>query len=50
MPAFKNEMAEFIEAIAQDREPAVGFADGRAALVLAEAAAESVAKGAAVKL
>jgi myo-inositol 2-dehydrogenase / D-chiro-inositol 1-dehydrogenase len=50
MPAFKNEMAEFIEAITQDRAPAVGFADGRAALVLAEAAAESVATGAAVKV
>jgi myo-inositol 2-dehydrogenase/D-chiro-inositol 1-dehydrogenase len=50
MPAFKHEMAEFVAAITEDRAPAVGFADGRAALVLAEAAAESVAKGAAVKL
>jgi myo-inositol 2-dehydrogenase/D-chiro-inositol 1-dehydrogenase len=50
MPAFRNEMAEFVEAISQDRAPAVGFADGRAALVLAEAAAQSAATGAVVKL
>ncbi len=45
MLAFKAELAEFIAAIAEDREPGVGFADGRAALVLAEAANESVATG-----
>ncbi len=45
MPAYKAEFAEFLAAIAEDRAPAVGFADGRAALVLAEAAIESVATG-----
>ncbi len=45
MPAYKAEFAEFVAAIKEDREPVVGFADGRAALVLAEAAIESVATG-----
>ncbi len=48
MPAYKAEFAEFVAAIREDREPTVGFADGRAALVLAEAAIESVATGRAV--
>ena len=46
--AYKAEFAEFVSAISQGRNPAVGFADGRAALVLAEAAGESVASGAVV--
>lgn len=50
MPAFSAELDEFVSAIRQDREPAVGFADGRAALVLAEAANESVAAGRTVKV
>jgi myo-inositol 2-dehydrogenase/D-chiro-inositol 1-dehydrogenase len=50
MLAFKAELAEFIAAVAEDRAPAVGFADGRAALVLAEAANESVATGRAVSV
>jgi myo-inositol 2-dehydrogenase/D-chiro-inositol 1-dehydrogenase len=45
LPAYKAELAEFVAAIREDREPAVGYADGRAALVLANAAAESVATG-----
>ncbi len=45
MPAYKAEFAEFVAAIKADRAPSVGFADGRAALVLAEAAIESVATG-----
>jgi len=45
MPAYKAEFAEFLAAVKEDREPSVGFADGRAALVLAEAAIESVATG-----
>jgi myo-inositol 2-dehydrogenase/D-chiro-inositol 1-dehydrogenase len=48
MPAYKAEFAEFVAAIKEDRQPAVGFADGRAALVLAEAAIASVASGRAV--
>ena len=50
MPAFQNEFAEFVAAIKEDRAPAVGFADGRAALLLAEAANESVATGKVVKV
>lgn len=49
-PAFRNEFAEFVAAIKEDRAPAVGFADGRAALALAIAAQESVATGKVVKL
>ena len=45
MPAYKAELAEFLAAIKADREPSVGFADGRAALALAMAAIESVATG-----
>jgi myo-inositol 2-dehydrogenase/D-chiro-inositol 1-dehydrogenase len=48
-PAYKAELAEFVDAIAEDRAPSVGFADGRAALVLAEAAMESVATGRVVR-
>jgi myo-inositol 2-dehydrogenase/D-chiro-inositol 1-dehydrogenase len=50
MPAFKAELDEFVQAVRADREPSVGFADGRAALVLAEAANESVATGRVVKV
>jgi myo-inositol 2-dehydrogenase/D-chiro-inositol 1-dehydrogenase len=50
MSAYKAEFAEFVAAIKEDREPTVGFADGRAALVLAEAAIESVATGRAVAI
>ncbi len=49
MPAYRAELAEFVAAIREDREPSVGFADGRAALVLAEAASESVATGRVVR-
>ena len=49
-PAYEAEFAEFVSAIDGGRPPAVGFADGRAALVLAEAAAESVATGRAVQV
>jgi myo-inositol 2-dehydrogenase/D-chiro-inositol 1-dehydrogenase len=50
MPAYKAEFAEFVTAIREDRAPSVGFADGRAALVLAEAAVESVATGRTVRI
>ena len=49
-PAYEAEFAEFVSAIDGGRPPAVGFGDGRAALVLAEAAAESVATGRAVQV
>lgn len=50
LPAYKAEFAEFVAAVDEDREPVVGFADGRAALVLAEAAIESVATGKVVRV
>jgi myo-inositol 2-dehydrogenase/D-chiro-inositol 1-dehydrogenase len=50
LPAYKAEFAEFVAAIKADRVPSPGFADGRAALVLAEAAIESVATGRTVKV
>jgi myo-inositol 2-dehydrogenase/D-chiro-inositol 1-dehydrogenase len=50
MPAFRAELDEFVAAVKADRAPSVGFADGRAALVLAEAANESVATGRVVKV
>jgi myo-inositol 2-dehydrogenase/D-chiro-inositol 1-dehydrogenase len=50
MPAYKAEFAEFMIAIKEDRAPSVGFADGRAAMVLAEAAIESVATGKVVRV
>ena len=45
MPAYRAELAEFVAAIEEDRAPSVDFADGRAALALADAAIESVATG-----
>ena len=50
MLAFREELAEFIAAVKEDREPAVGYADGRAAIVLAEAANESVVSGRTVSI
>jgi len=43
--AYEAELAEFVSAIAEDRAPSPGFAEGHAALVLAEAAIESAATG-----
>ena len=39
---------EFVRAIRESRPPTPGFADGRAALVLAEAAVRSAATGSAI--
>jgi myo-inositol 2-dehydrogenase/D-chiro-inositol 1-dehydrogenase len=50
LPAFKNEFAEFVAAIKEDRAPAVGFADGREALLLAIAAQQSVEAGRVIKV
>jgi len=50
MPAFKNEFDEFVQAVKADRAPAVGFRDGREALLLALAAQESVETGKVVKV
>ena len=43
--AYHAELADFIDAVVTGREPSVTFEDGRRALVLAEAAAQSVASG-----
>jgi len=43
--AYLAELDEFVRAVREDRTPSPGFTDGRAALVLAEAAVESVATG-----
>jgi myo-inositol 2-dehydrogenase/D-chiro-inositol 1-dehydrogenase len=48
--AYQAEFAEFVDAIAEDRDPVVGFADGRAAMVLAEAANTSVRTGTVVTI
>jgi myo-inositol 2-dehydrogenase / D-chiro-inositol 1-dehydrogenase len=46
--AYLAELDQFIQAVREDRVPSPGFTDGRAALVLAEAAVQSVATGRAV--
>lgn len=43
--AFADEISEFVDAIENKREPEVGFADGRLALMLAEAALKSAQTG-----
>ncbi|WP_046470375.1 inositol 2-dehydrogenase [Allosalinactinospora lopnorensis] len=43
--SYLAELDEFLRAVGEGRTPAPGFADGRAALALAEAAVESVATG-----
>jgi myo-inositol 2-dehydrogenase / D-chiro-inositol 1-dehydrogenase len=43
--AFAAEISEFVDAIENKRAPEVGFADGRLALMLAEAALKSVQTG-----
>ena len=48
--AYRQEMAHFAEVLAGEAEPSVGYADGVAALALAEAAAESVRTGRPVSL
>lgn len=50
MPAYAAEMEAFVTAIEQSRAFSPGFEDGRAALVLAEAAAESMRTGTTVAL
>ena len=48
--AYIDEMDHFAAILAGEASPAVGYSDGLAALALAEAAAESVKTGAAVRL
>jgi myo-inositol 2-dehydrogenase / D-chiro-inositol 1-dehydrogenase len=49
-PAYRAEMDHFVTAVETGSAPSPGFADGRAALVLAEAANESLRTGATVKV
>ena len=48
--AFAAEVSEFVDAIEIKRDPEVGFADGRLALMLAEAALKSVQTGKVVNM
>ena len=48
--AYQAEINEFIAAVAEQRTPAVGFEDGRRALMLADAAYESLRSGRKVAL
>jgi myo-inositol 2-dehydrogenase/D-chiro-inositol 1-dehydrogenase len=48
MQSYVDELSDFIDAVAHGRKPAVDFEDGRMALVLADAAVESVRSGNAV--
>lgn len=48
--AYLAELDEFVRAVREDRTPTPGFTDGRAALVLAEAAVESAATGRSVAI
>lgn len=48
--SFRHELNEFLDAIAQGRQPLVSGEDGRKALLLADAALKSATTGAAVRL
>lgn len=48
--SYRAELDEFVDAVATGREPLTGVADGRRALVLAEAALESHRTGRAVRV
>lgn len=50
LPAYRAELDHFIGAVEGGTEPSPGFADGRAALVLADAANESMRTGRVVRL
>ena len=50
MPAFRNELQEFVETVLEGREPAATIEDGVKALELADACLESLKTGKAVKL
>ena len=44
-PAYQSQLADFVDAVATGREPSVTFEDGHRALILAEAANQSLATG-----
>ncbi len=49
-PAYRAELEHFVTAVETGTAPSPGFADGRAALVLADGANESLRTGATVKV
>ena len=49
-PAYRAEMDHLVTSVETGSAPSPGFADGRAALVLADAANESLRTGATVKV
>jgi myo-inositol 2-dehydrogenase / D-chiro-inositol 1-dehydrogenase len=48
--SYLDELHEFIDAVANKRRPAVGFEDGRCALILANAALQSMRSGSSVRV
>lgn len=48
--AYRDELADFIDVVAGKRQPAVGFEDGRRALILADAAWQAVRSGNSVRI
>lgn len=50
IPSYRAELDHFISAVETGRQPEPGFADGRAALALADAASESLLSGRVVRL
>jgi myo-inositol 2-dehydrogenase / D-chiro-inositol 1-dehydrogenase len=50
MPAYRAELDHLVSCVEQGKPPSPGFADGRAALVLADAANESMKTGRAVRV
>jgi myo-inositol 2-dehydrogenase/D-chiro-inositol 1-dehydrogenase len=50
LQAYRDELSDFIDAVQDNRQPGVGFEDGRCALILANAAWESLRSGAAVQI
>jgi myo-inositol 2-dehydrogenase/D-chiro-inositol 1-dehydrogenase len=49
-PAYRAELDHLVSCVEQGKPPSPGFADGRAALVLADAANESMKTGRAVRV
>jgi myo-inositol 2-dehydrogenase/D-chiro-inositol 1-dehydrogenase len=49
-PAYRAELDHLVSCVEQGKRPSPGFADGRAALVLADAANESMKTGRAVRV
>jgi myo-inositol 2-dehydrogenase/D-chiro-inositol 1-dehydrogenase len=50
LQAYRDELSDFIDAVEGGRQPSCGFEDGRRALILANAAWESVRSGAVVRI